>query len=136
MKNINQLNKIETMGLLQEFKTFALKGNVIDMAVGVIIGGAFGKIVTGLVENIINPVIAKLTGKINALPQRDDIDLNIKENLIVEYYSRIINPENMAIAVVGDIDENFVAFEKFSNDVGAFRNGSGQYSRYGRTLFL
>lgn len=49
----------------KDFKEFITKGNIIDMAVGVVIGGAFGKIVTGLVENIINPVIAKLTGKIN-----------------------------------------------------------------------
>ncbi|MBQ7957052.1 MAG: large conductance mechanosensitive channel protein MscL [Clostridia bacterium] len=49
----------------KDFKEFITKGNIIDMAVGVVIGGAFGKIVTGLVENIINPVIAKLTGAIN-----------------------------------------------------------------------
>ena len=45
-----------------EFKEFALKGNIIDMAIGVIIGAAFGKIVTSLVENIISPVIGLLTG--------------------------------------------------------------------------
>ena len=43
------------MGLIQEFKAFALKGNVMDMAVGVIIGGAFGKIVTSLVNDVIMP---------------------------------------------------------------------------------
>ena len=53
------------MGLLQEFKTFALKGNVIDMAVGVIIGGAFGKIVTSLVNDVIMPVIGFVVGGIN-----------------------------------------------------------------------
>ncbi len=45
------------MSLLSEFKAFALKGNVLDMAVGVIIGGAFGKIVSSLVEDIITPAI-------------------------------------------------------------------------------
>lgn len=45
------------MGFLKEFKEFAVKGNVIDLAVGVVIGGAFGKIVTSLVENIITPGI-------------------------------------------------------------------------------
>ena len=44
-----------------EFKEFALKGNILDMAVGVIIGGAFGKIVTALVEDVISPLIALLT---------------------------------------------------------------------------
>ena len=53
------------MGLLQEFKTFALKGNVVDMAVGVIIGGAFGKIVTSLVNDIIMPPIGVLTGGVD-----------------------------------------------------------------------
>ena len=45
-----------------DFKEFAMKGNIVDMAVGVIIGGAFGKIVTALVENIIMPLITLLTG--------------------------------------------------------------------------
>lgn len=47
---------------IQEFKEFAIKGNVIDMAVGVIIGGAFGKIVTSFVNDLIMPIIGKLTG--------------------------------------------------------------------------
>jgi large conductance mechanosensitive channel len=47
---------------VDEFKKFALKGNVVDMAVGVIIGGAFGKIVTSLVKDIIMPAISMLTG--------------------------------------------------------------------------
>ncbi|MBO5821108.1 MAG: large-conductance mechanosensitive channel protein MscL [Alistipes sp.] len=53
------------MGLLQEFKTYALKGNVVDMAVGVIIGGAFGKIVTSLVNDVIMPPIGYLTGGVD-----------------------------------------------------------------------
>ncbi|MBQ1270741.1 MAG: large-conductance mechanosensitive channel protein MscL [Clostridia bacterium] len=48
-----------------EFKKFAFKGNVIDMAVGVIIGGAFGKIVTSLVNDLIMPIIGILVGKVN-----------------------------------------------------------------------
>ena len=50
------------MGLLQEFKDFAVKGNVVDMAVGVIIGGAFGKIVTSVVNDIVMPPIGYLLG--------------------------------------------------------------------------
>ena len=49
-------------GLLQEFKAFAIKGNVIDLAVGVIIGAAFGKIVDSLVGDVIMPIIGKLVG--------------------------------------------------------------------------
>ena len=50
------------MGMLQEFKEFAVKGNVMDLAVGVIIGGAFGKIVDSIVGDLIMPVVGKLFG--------------------------------------------------------------------------
>lgn len=50
---------------LQDFKAFAMKGNVVDMAVGVIIGGAFGKIVSSLVADIIMPVFGLLVGGVN-----------------------------------------------------------------------
>ncbi|MBD9179029.1 MAG: large-conductance mechanosensitive channel protein MscL [Odoribacter splanchnicus] len=50
------------MSFIQEFKTFAMKGNVVDMAVGIIIGGAFGKIVSSLVSDIIMPPIGLLIG--------------------------------------------------------------------------
>jgi large conductance mechanosensitive channel len=53
------------MSLGKEFKEFAMKGNVIDMAVGVIIGAAFGKIVTSLVEDIIMPPLGKVIGGVN-----------------------------------------------------------------------
>lgn len=53
------------MGMMQEFREFALKGNVMDLAVGVIIGAAFGKIVDSLVKDIIMPVIGTLTGGVN-----------------------------------------------------------------------
>ena len=49
----------------EEFKTFAMRGNVIDMAVGVVIGGAFGKITTSIVNDIIMPLISMLTGGID-----------------------------------------------------------------------
>ena len=49
----------------EEFKTFAMRGNVIDLAVGVVIGGAFGKITTSIVNDIIMPVIGVLTGGLN-----------------------------------------------------------------------
>lgn len=51
--------------MLQEFKKFALKGNVLDLAIGVIIGGAFGKIVTSLVNDVVMPILGVFTGKIN-----------------------------------------------------------------------
>ncbi|MEH7180021.1 large conductance mechanosensitive channel protein MscL [Neobacillus vireti] len=51
--------------MLNEFKKFAMRGNVIDLAVGVIIGGAFGKIVSSLVADIIMPIIAMLVGRVD-----------------------------------------------------------------------
>src|SRR5688500_18061972 len=51
------------MGMLKEFKEFAMKGNIIDLAVAVIIAGAFGKIITALTESFIMPVIALILGK-------------------------------------------------------------------------
>ena len=57
--------KEKTKGFFAEFKTFAMRGNVIDMAVGVVIGGAFGKITTSIVNDIIMPVISVITGGLN-----------------------------------------------------------------------
>ena len=53
------------MGMMQEFKEFAVKGNVVDMAVGIIIGAAFGKIVSSLVEGVIVPPIGMLMGGVD-----------------------------------------------------------------------
>ncbi|MFZ9552195.1 MAG: large conductance mechanosensitive channel protein MscL [Hylemonella sp.] len=53
------------MGMLQEFKSFAVKGNVIDLAVGVIIGGAFGKIVDSVVSDLIMPLVGSVVGKLD-----------------------------------------------------------------------
>ena len=53
------------MGMVQEFKDFAMKGNVVDLAVGVIIGAAFGKIVTVLVERVVMPPIGLLIGGVD-----------------------------------------------------------------------
>ncbi len=65
------------MSMIQEFKAFAMRGNVVDLAVGVVIGGAFGAIVTSLVGDLIMPVIGVLTGGVDfskqALVLRDAI---------------------------------------------------------------
>ncbi len=63
------------MSLIKEFKEFALKGNVVDLAVGVIIGGAFGKIVSSLVSDVIMPPIGLLLGGVNFT----DIKILLKE---------------------------------------------------------
>ena len=80
--------------MLKDFKEFAFKGNVLDMAIGVIIGGAFGKIVTSLVNDMIMPIISILTGGINFT------DLKF-----------IITPKH------GDMAENAIAYGSFIQNV-------------------
>ena len=65
------MNKVKSTaaGWIKEFKEFALKGNVVDMAIGVIIGGAFGKIVTSLVNDIIMPSIVLMFGDTKTLAE-------------------------------------------------------------------
>jgi large conductance mechanosensitive channel len=66
------------MGIISEFKEFALKGNAVDLAIGVIIGGAFGKIVSSVVADIILPPIGLLTGGVNF----SDLKLVLKQATI------------------------------------------------------
>ena len=61
--------------VIDDFKAFAIKGNMIDMAVGIIIGGAFGKIITSLVNDVIMPVLGLLVGGVNFT----DLKLTLKE---------------------------------------------------------
>lgn len=63
------------MKLIEEFKNFAIKGNMVDMAVGIIIGGAFGQIVTSLVNDVIMPPIGLLTGGVDF----SDMVITLKE---------------------------------------------------------
>ena len=70
--------------MLKEFKEFATKGNIVDMAIGVIIGGAFQKIVTSLVNDIIMPLIAIFTGKVSF----EDLTFTIG-NSVIKYGSFI-----------------------------------------------
>ena len=83
--------------MLKDFKEFAFKGNVLDMAIGVIIGGAFGKIVTSLVNDLIMPIISILTGGINFT------DLKF-----------VITPAH------GDVAENAIAYGSFIQNVVDF----------------
>ena len=59
------------MGMMSEFKDFAMRGNVVDMAVGVVIGGAFGKIVTSFTNDILMPPIGSRDGRRGFLEARD-----------------------------------------------------------------
>lgn len=72
--------------MLEEFKKFALRGSVIDLAVGVIIGGAFGKIVSSLVNDIIMPPLGLLLGKVNFS--------NLFVSLTGEKYASLVDAQN------------------------------------------
>ena len=75
------------MSFIQDFKAFALKGNVMDMAVGVIIGGAFGKIVTSLVNDVLMPFIGILTGGIDLTGLKATIgDANITYGQFIQSF--------------------------------------------------
>ena len=90
-------NRILEDKMLKDFKEFAFKGNVLDMAIGVIIGGAFGKIVTSLVNDLIMPIISILIGGLNFT------DLKY-----------VITPKH------GDIAENAIAYGSFIQNVVNF----------------
>jgi len=85
------------MSMLQEFKAFAMRGNVMDMAVGIVIGGAFGKIVSSLVSDVIMPPIGMLTGGIDfsamkwILKPADDSDPKHKIAEVAINYGNFIN---------------------------------------------
>lgn len=83
----------QPMGMMQEFREFALKGNVIDLAIGVIIGGAFGKITTSLVEDIINPVLGLFLGKVDLTNKFFALDGNT--------YATVADAKKAGAAVLG-----------------------------------
>ena len=95
----------------EEFKKFAMRGNVIDLAVGVVIGGAFGKITTSIVNDIIMPVIGVLTGGLNF----SDWKIVLK-HAILDAEGVVVNPEvaitfGNTIAII--IDFIIIAFAVF-----------------------
>ena len=69
------------MSMVSEFKDFAMKGNVMDMAVGIIIGGAFGKIIGSMVNDVLMPVIGKFMGGISFAEMYTALDGNTYESL-------------------------------------------------------
>ena len=92
------------MGFIKEFKEFAMKGNVMDMAVGVIIGGAFGKIVSSLVSDVLMPLIGKLTGGVSFT----DLFVNLGEG----NYSTLAEAQEAGAAVLayGQFIQNIIDF--------------------------
>jgi large conductance mechanosensitive channel len=89
------------MGMMKEFREFAMRGNVVDMAVGIIIGGAFGKIVASVVSDIIMPPIGLIVGGVDF----KDLKLTIKQGV-----AESVNAANEVVAAVPAVTINYGNF--------------------------
>ncbi len=89
------------MGLIKEFKAFAVKGNVMDMAVGIIIGGAFGKIVSSFVSDIVMPPIGILLG---------GVDFKDLKWIMTDAKAAVMEGETVVSAAVTEVSLNYGAF--------------------------
>ena len=94
---------------LQDFKAFAMRGNVIDMAVGVIIGGAFGKIVSSIVADVIMPPIGLLVGGVNFT----DLKLQLKPAEVVDGVEKAAVTLNYGNFLQATFDFIIIAFSIF-----------------------
>ncbi|WEN16097.1 large-conductance mechanosensitive channel protein MscL [Rhodanobacter sp. AS-Z3] len=109
------------MSMMGEFKAFAMRGNVIDLAVGVVIGGAFGKIVSSLVDQIVMPPIGMLTGGVDfsklklVLKAADDSDPAHKIAEVAIQYGAFINTLIQFIIIAFAIFMVVKAINKLSN---------------------
>jgi len=92
------------MSMVKEFKEFAMKGNVMDMAVGIIIGGAFGKIISSLVGDVLMPLIGLVTGGID----------------FTQMYANLSGNERQSLAAAKDAGDSVVLYGQFIQNVFDF----------------
>ena len=112
------------MGFIKEFKEFAMKGNVMDMAVGVIIGGAFGKIVTSLVDDVLMPAIGLLTG---------GVDLSGLEYHLPPV-SEMVGEAASAVGAEGAVEAAADAANAVAANAGVAAEATGAVLKYGAFL--
>lgn len=93
MEKITQLVPGQATGFLQEFKAFAMQGNIIDLAVGIVIGTAFNAIVNSLVTDVVMPIIAMIFGK------PDFSSITIGQIMIGNFITSIVNFLIIALSV-------------------------------------
>ena len=104
------------MSILKEFKEFAMRGNVVDLAVGVVIGAAFGKIVTSLVNDLIMPPIGKLTGGVDF----NDKFINLDPAKLEKYLSahpEIVDRSHMTLAQAKLAGAAVIAYGSFLSTI-------------------
>ena len=99
------------MSMIREFKEFAIKGNVVDLAVAVIIGGAFGKVITSMVNDIIMPPIGKVMGGVNF----SDLFINLNPSKLAKDGSAI-----KSLAQAQEAGAAVIAYGSFINTVVDF----------------
>ncbi len=109
---------------LQDFKAFAMRGNVIDMAVGVIIGGAFGKIVSSIVADVIMPPIGLLVGGVNFT----DLKLQLKPAEVVDGVEKAAVTLNYGNFLQATFDFIIIAFSKNGLPSNACRTARDLYT--------
>lgn len=93
------------MSIVKEFKEFAVRGNMVDMAVGIIIGGAFGKIVSSLVADIIMPLIGKATGNVSFVDKFVNLSDDTVYNTLEEAQAA-----GAAVFAYGNFIQNIIDF--------------------------
>ncbi|HWD91273.1 MAG TPA: large conductance mechanosensitive channel protein MscL [Verrucomicrobiae bacterium] len=103
------------MSILKEFKEFAMRGNVVDLAVGVVIGAAFGKIVTSLVNDIIMPPIGKLTGGVDF----NDKFFNLDHEKLAKFLSAHpeMDPSHVTLAQAKAAGATVIAYGSFLSTI-------------------
>ncbi|MBR2992110.1 MAG: large conductance mechanosensitive channel protein MscL [Clostridiales bacterium] len=126
------------MGLMKEFKEFALKGSVVDMAIGVIIGAAFKDIVTSFTDNFINPIIASVGGSNIAgsfvLPWVDRAALlaDVPAENVAETLATVsINYGAFITAIINFLIMALILFFMLKG-INALKNGAGKFKKKGK----
>lgn len=103
------------MSMWKEFKEFAMRGSVVDLAVGVVIGAAFGKIVTSLVNDIIMPPLGKLIGGVDFSDKFFDLDPNKLANYISQH--KEIDPNHVTLAQAKAAGATVIAYGSFLSTI-------------------
>jgi large conductance mechanosensitive channel len=103
------------MSILKEFKEFAMRGNVVDLAVGVVIGAAFGKIVTSLVNDIIMPPIGKVTGGVDF----NDKFINLDHEKLAKFLTAHpeLDPNHITLAQAKTAGATVIAYGSFLSTI-------------------
>ena len=108
------------MSILKEFKAFAMRGNVVDLAVGVVIGAAFGKIVTSLVNDIIMPPIGKLTGGVDFKDKFLNLEPAKLSDYIAAHHDQIPDATHVTLAQAKTAGVTVIAYGSFLSTIVDF----------------